>query len=134
MELVNVLTAAEPAIAAGEVPDAVLSGILRDLVLLLAPFAPYLSCELWEHIGGDGELLRAPWPKYDEALAHEDEIEIPVQINGRLRTVIRVAADADQDTLRDAALADPKIQAGTEGKEIVKAIIVPGKLVNLVVK
>ena len=134
MELVNALTAAEPAIAAGEVPDAVLTGILRDLVLLLAPFAPYLSCELWEQIGGEGNLLRAPWPKFDEALAREDELEIPVQINGRLRTVIRVAADADQDTLRDTALADEKIQAGTAGKEIVKAIIVPGKLVNLVVK
>ncbi|MGB0123117.1 MAG: class I tRNA ligase family protein, partial [Silvibacterium sp.] len=134
MELVNALTAAEPAIAAGEVPDAVLSGILRDLVLLLAPFAPYLSCELWEQIGGEGNLLRAPWPKFDEALAREDELEIPVQINGRLRTVIRVAADADQDALRDAALADEKIQAGTAGKEIVKAIIVPGKLVNIVVK
>jgi leucyl-tRNA synthetase len=134
MELVNALTAAEPAIAAGEVPDAVLAGILRDLVLLLAPFAPYLSCELWEQIGGKGNLLRAPWPKFDEALAREDEIEVPVQINGRLRTVIRVAAGADEDTLRDAALADEKIQAGTAGKEIVKAIIVPGKLVNLVVK
>ncbi len=135
MELVNALTAAEPAIAAGEVPDAVLlAGIQRDLVLLLAPFAPYLSCELWEQIGGEGNLLRAPWPKFDEALAREDELEIPVQINGRLRTVIRVAAGADQDTLRDTALADEKIQAGTAGKEIVKAIIVPGKLVNLVVK
>jgi leucyl-tRNA synthetase len=134
MELVNALTAAEPQIAAGEVPDTVLAETLRDLVLLLAPFAPYLACELWEQIGGQGELLRAPWPKFDEALAKEDEIEIPVQINGKLRTVIRVATGADQDVLRDTALADEKIQAGTAGKEITKAIIVPGKLVNLVVK
>jgi leucyl-tRNA synthetase len=134
MELVNALTAAEPQIAAGEVPDAVLSEILRDLILLLAPFAPYLAFELWEQIGGQGTLLRAPWPKFEEALAHEDEIEIPVQINGKLRTVIRVPAAADQETLRDTALADEKIQAGTADKEIVKAIIVPGKLVNLVVR
>jgi leucyl-tRNA synthetase len=134
MELVNELTAAEPAIDAGEVPDVLLSFILRDLVLLLAPFAPYLACELWEQIGCKGELLRAPWPRFDEALAREDEIEIPVQINGRLRTVIRVPAGSDEGTLRAAALANEKIRAGTAGKEIAKAIIVPGKLVNLVVK
>jgi len=134
MELVNVLTAAEPQIAAGEVPGPVLAEILRDLVLLLAPFAPYLACELWETISGSGDLLRTPWPKFDEALAREDEIEVPVQINGKLRTVIRVAAGADQDTLRDTALADEKIRAATAEKQIVKVIIVPGKLVNLVVK
>jgi leucyl-tRNA synthetase len=116
------------------VPDSVLAEILRDLVLLLAPFAPYLASELWEQIGAQGQLLRAQWPKFDEALAKEDEIEIPVQINGKLRAVIKVPAGADEDTLRDTALADEKIQAGTAGKEIVKAIIVPRKLVNLVVK
>ncbi|HEX3472241.1 MAG TPA: leucine--tRNA ligase, partial [Silvibacterium sp.] len=96
MELVNTLTAAETAIAAGEVPDVVLAEIVRDLVLLLAPFAPYLSFELWEKIGEQGDLLRAPWPKYDEALAREDEIEVPVQVNGKLRAVIRVAAGTDE--------------------------------------
>jgi leucyl-tRNA synthetase len=134
MELVNTLTAAETAIAAGEVPDVVLAEIVCDLVLLLAPFAPYLSFELWEKIGEQGDLLRAPWPKYDEALAREDEIEIPVQINGKLRAVIRVAAGTDEETLRDAALATEKVQAATDGKTIVKMIIVPGKLVNVVVK
>ncbi len=134
MELVNTVTAAEPAISKGEVPDAVLAVILRDLVLLLAPFAPYLAFELWEQIGQKDNLLRAPWPKYDEALAREDEIEIPVQINGKLRTVIRVAAGADEETLRDTALAAEKIQAATDGKTVAKLIIVPGKLVNIVVK
>src|SRR6185437_15492041 len=134
MEVVNELTAAEPAIAAGAVPDAVLAAMLRDLVLLLAPFAPYLASELWERIGGEGDLLRAPWPKFDEALAREDEVEIPVQINGKLGTVIRVAAGASEDAVRDAALADEKVQAKTAGKKIVKIILVPGKLVNLVVK
>jgi leucyl-tRNA synthetase len=134
MELVNVLTAAEPQIAVGEVPADVLAGILRDLVLLLAPFAPYLACELWETIGGTGDLLRTPWPKFDEALAREDEIEVPVQINGKLCTVIRVAANADQDTLRDTALAEEKVKARIAEREIVKVIIVPGKLVNIVVK
>jgi leucyl-tRNA synthetase len=134
MEFVNTLMAAEPAIAAGDVPDAVIADTLRSLILMLAPFAPYLCFELWEKIGEKENLLRSPWPKYNETLAREDEIEVPVQINGKLRSVIRVAADADQEALRDAALADEKIKATTAGKQIVKAIIVPGKLVNLVVK
>ncbi|HEX5234167.1 MAG TPA: leucine--tRNA ligase [Silvibacterium sp.] len=134
MELVNALTAAEPSIAAGEVPNELLAPILRDLILLLAPFAPYLAAELWEQLGQQQNLLRAPWPKFDEALAREDEIEVPVQINGRLRTVIRIPATADQDAMRDTALADEKIRSATADKEIAKVIIVPGKLVNLVVK
>jgi leucyl-tRNA synthetase len=134
MEFVNTLMAAEPSIAAGEVPDAVVADTLRSLILMLAPFAPYLCFELWEQIGEKDNLLRAPWPKYDAALAREDEIEIPVQINGKLRSVIRVAADATEEQLRDVALADEKIKAALIGKQVVKVIIVPGKLVNLVVK
>jgi leucyl-tRNA synthetase len=134
MELVNTLTAAEPSITAGEVPDLVLAGILRDLVLLLAPFAPYLTAELGKQILGNETLLRAQWPKYDESLAREEEIEVPVQINGKLRAVILVARDSTEEALRDAALADEKIQAAVAGKTIVKIIIVPGKLVNIVVQ
>jgi leucyl-tRNA synthetase len=134
MELANVLTAAEAAIGAGKVPDAVLAEILRTLTLLLAPFAPYLSFELWEYIGEKGDLLRAPWPKFDEALAREEQIEIPVQINGKLRAVVTVGADADEDTVRDAALKDAKIAALIAGKEIVRIIVVPRKLINIVVK
>ncbi|MBV8629670.1 MAG: class I tRNA ligase family protein, partial [Silvibacterium sp.] len=134
MELVNALTAAEPAINGGEVSDVELAMILRNLVLMLAPFAPYLAFELWEKIGAEESLLRAPWPKYDEALAREEEIEVPVQINGKLRSVIKVAADADEDAVRNAALADEKIQSALVGKTIAKIIIVPRKLVNFVVK
>jgi leucyl-tRNA synthetase len=134
MELVNTLTAAEPQIAAGEVPDAVLAEILRTLTLLLAPFAPYLAFELWQHIGQTENLLRAPWPKFDEALAQEDQIEIPVQVNGKLRSVVRVDVNATEDEIRDTALADEKIAAATAGKQIVRIILVPRKLVNIVVK
>ena len=115
-------------------PAATTAVLLEDLVLLLAPFAPYLACELWEQLGKTDNLLRAPWPKFDEALAKEDEIEVPVQINGKLRTVVRVAAEADQETLRETALADEKIKAAIEGRQVMKFIIVNGKLVNLVVK
>jgi leucyl-tRNA synthetase len=134
MELVNTLTAAEPQIAAGEVPDAVLADILRSLTMLLAPFAPYLAAEIWEHIGQTDNLLRAPWPKYDEALAKEDQIEIPVQINGKLRSVVSVDANATEDQVRDAALANEKIATAIAGKEITRLILVPRKLVNIVVK
>ncbi len=134
MELVNTLTAAEPAINGGEVPDVVLTEILRSLTLLLAPFAPYLAFELWEQIGEQDNLLRSPWPEFDEALAREEQIEIPVQINGKLRSVIRLDADADEDTVRDAALADPRIAALIECKEVARIILVPRKLINIVVK
>jgi leucyl-tRNA synthetase len=134
MELVNTLTATELAINAGKVPDAVLTEILSSLTLLLAPFAPYLACELWERIGERGPLLRAPWPKFDEALAREEQIEIPVQINGKLRAVVRVGADADEDAVREAALKDERIAALLTGKEIVRIIVVPRKLINIVVK
>ncbi len=78
--------------------------------------------------------MRAPWPKSDPELAKEDELEVPVQINGKLVTVVRVAADADAKTIEAAALADEKIQGRIVGKTVVKVIVVPRKLVNLVVK
>jgi leucyl-tRNA synthetase len=134
MELVNTLTAAEEEIGAGKVPASVVKVLLENLVLLLAPFAPYLAAELWEELGQKQGILRAPWPKYDAALAREDEIEIPVQVNGKLRAVVKVAAAADQDMMREAVKSDTKVQAATQGKEIVKVIVVPGKLVNIVVK
>jgi leucyl-tRNA synthetase len=134
MELVNTLTAAEEELTSGRVPAGVLKTLLENLVLLLAPFAPYLAAELWQELGKEQSILRTPWPKYDEALAREDEIEIPVQVNGKLRTVVKVAAGTDQDALREAVKSDAKVQAAVAGKETVKVIVVPGKLVNIVVK
>ena len=134
MELVNELQAADSQLAAGEVPAPVLGELLRSLVLLLAPFAPFLAAELWEELGGEGAILRAPWPKSDPGLAKEDEIEIPVQINGKLVTLVRVAAGADSKTIESAALTDEKVQSRTAGKTIAKVIVVPGRAVNLVVK
>jgi leucyl-tRNA synthetase len=134
MELVNQILAAEPALVSGEVPAPVVAELLRSIVLMLAPFAPFLAAELWLELGEEGEVLRAPWPVSDAVLAKEDEIEIPVQINGKLRSVIRVAADADNATIEAAALADEKVIEWLAGRTPVKVIIVPGKLVNLVVK
>ena len=81
-----------------------------------------------------GSLLRAPWPKYDAALAKEEEIELPVQINGRLRSRIVVPADSTEEFVLGRALADEKVRAAIAGKLIVKKLYVPGRLVNIVVK
>ncbi len=132
MELMNELYAADD--KAGAIPAGLSAAVQRDLVLLLAPFAPYLASELWEMLGEKESLLRASWPKYDPALAKEDEIEIPVQVNGKLRSLIRVPAEAAKDTIRERALADEKIQSLMVGKEVKNIIIVPGRLVNIVVK
>jgi leucyl-tRNA synthetase len=139
MELVNELYLMEDRVArsaspAAVVPPALLREVQRDLVLLLAPFAPYLAHELWEMLGEKGSLLKASWPKYDPALAKEEEIEIPVQVNGKLRARIVMPVDSDDAAVRERALADEKVQAAIAGKQVVKVIIVPGKLVNIVVK
>jgi leucyl-tRNA synthetase len=132
MELVNEIQAADTQLSAGEVPPPVVLELLRSLVLLLAPFAPHLVAELWEELGEQGTVLRAPWPQSDPELAREDELEIPVQINGKLVAVVRVAADADVKTIEAAALVDEKVKTRIAGKTVVKLIVVPGKLVNLV--
>ena len=134
MELVNEIQAADAQLAAGDVPPQVMLELFRSLVLLLAPFAPHLVAELWEELGEQGSVLRAPWPASNAELAKEDELEVPVQINGKLVTVVRVAADADSKTLEAAALADEKVQGRIAGKTVVKVIVVPRKLVNLVVR
>jgi len=134
MELVNEIQDADSQLASGEVAAPVVGELLRNLVLLLAPFAPFLAAELWEELGENGAILRAPWPKSDPGLAKEDEIEIPVQINGKLVAVVRVAAGADPKTIEAAALANEKVRERIAGKTLVKVIVVPGRAVNLVVK
>ena len=134
MELVNEMQAADAQIAAGEVPAPIVHELLTSLVLLLAPLAPFLAAELWQELGGEGAVLRAPWPKSDPALAKEDELEIPVQINGKLVSVIRVPAGSDAKVMEATALADEKVKPRTAGRSVAKVIIVPGRAVNLVVK
>jgi len=135
MELVNEIQAVDAQLAASEVPAPVIRELLITIVLLLAPFAPYLAAELWEELGGEGgAVLRAPWPPSNPDLTREDELEIPVQINGKLVAVIRVPAGSAAGVMEASALADEKIQSRLAGKTLAKVIVVPGKTVNLVVK
>ena len=137
MELMNELYAFEDAARAPStngIPGTILREVQRDLVLLLSPFAPYLAHELWEMLGEQGSLLKAAWPQYDPELAKEEEVEIPISINGRVRSHIVVPAGASGDVIRERALADAKIQALLAGKQVVNVIVVPGKLVNIVVR
>jgi leucyl-tRNA synthetase len=108
--------------------------IQRKVVLLLAPFAPFLAAELWQVLGEQGNILKQPWPTFDAALAKADEVEIGIQVNGKLRGRILVPADSGEEFVREQALAEPKVTAALAGKEVVKAIVVPGKLVNIVVR
>ncbi len=109
---------------------------LRTFLQLLQPFAPHLAEELWDRLNascgaGRPSLPYAPWPKFDPALLVEDTLEIPVQVNGKLRDVIRVPANADNATLEAAAKASEKVQPFLAGKSIKKVIVVPKKLVNI---
>ena len=103
-------------------------------VLVLAPFTPHLAEELWQRLGHDESLAHEPWPVYDESLLFEETVELAVQVNGKMRGRITVSADAAEESIIATALAEPKVAAAVEGKTIVKKIVVPDRLVNLVVK
>jgi len=131
MELSN---ACAPAAFSGSEGKALLADVQRKFVLMLAPFAPYLAHELWETLGEGSDMLRASWPKYDPALAKEDEIEIPIQVNSRLKGRLVIALDSPTEEVEKRALADEKVRASLDGKQVVKVIIVPNKLVNILAK
>ncbi|MCH2212066.1 MAG: leucine--tRNA ligase [Fuerstiella sp.] len=108
--------------------------VLEPFVLILSPFAPHIAEELWRVFGHTESLARESWPEHDESLLIEDTVEIPVQVNGRLRAKIHVPGDANQTALQSAAEADATVQQQLEGKNVVKVIAVPGRMVNFVVK
>ena len=107
---------------------------METFVLLLSPFAPHVAEELWQALGHAATLAYEAWPAYDESLIKEDTIEIPVQVNGKLRARVRIAAEADRQAQEAAARSDAKIANLLEGKTVAKAIVVPGRLVNFVVR
>jgi leucyl-tRNA synthetase len=112
---------------------AVLKEAVEALVRMLSPFAPHMCEELWEALGHPGGIVAAGWPAYDEAVAKASQIVVPVQVNGKVRGRITVAADASEDELREAALADPQVKAHVDGKTVKKVVVAKGKLVSIVV-
>ena len=132
MEMVNELQAQEPLDA--ELSPATLKKVLAMLVLMLSPIAPHISEELWEMLGFSGGLSQAKWPAYSEDLAREEQVEIPIQINGRVRAKILVDAGLSEEETISLARKEPRIAELIEGKQIVKIIFVPNKLVNFVLK
>jgi leucyl-tRNA synthetase len=108
--------------------------VMEKFVLILSPFAPHIAEELWRLLGHDSTLAYEPWPQYDDALTKDAEVEIPVQILGKLRGKVVVPAGSDQAAIVAAARDDERIASLLVGKEVVKTIVVPGKLVNFVVK
>ena len=129
MELMNHLQAAEKQISAPVIAEAI-----EKMTLMLEPFAPFLAEELWEEQCRTGPVFNQPWPAYDPELAMEEEAEVVIQVNGKLRGRIFVPFGTSNETLEKLAMADPKIKAFLDGKQIVRVIVIPDKLVNIVVK
>src|SRR5205085_7153075 len=138
MELTNEIYAFDQAVdqngEVGASDIAVAREAFAALIRMLAPFAPHISEELWECFGHAESLARAVWPQFNTELAREEEIEVAVQVNGKLRSRVFTSAEASDDELRNAALADEKVMAATSGKDVIKVIVIPRKLVNVVVK
>lgn len=109
-------------------------GDMKALLALLSPFAPHMAEELWEIQGFEGIASLSPWPQYDEAKTLDDEKEIAVQVNGKLRSTVVVPAGCEDAVAVEAALADQKVKKFTDGCAIVKTIVVRDKLVNIIVK
>ncbi|MBN3033475.1 MAG: class I tRNA ligase family protein, partial [Candidatus Saganbacteria bacterium] len=107
---------------------------LETLLILLSPFAPHLAEELWHQLGNKDSICQQPWPAYDPELVKESEMTIPVQVNGKLRDTIVVSAEAKEEEIKALAQSTKKIKALTAGKQIVKVIYVPKKMLNLIVK
>jgi leucyl-tRNA synthetase len=129
MGLMNVLTDLEKDLSAP-----VIAEVIEKLTLMLEPFAPYLAEELWEEQGREGPVFRHAWPEYDPELARDEEAEVVIQVNGKLRGRISVAFGTSREALEKLALADSKVQPLLDGKQVVKIIVVPDKLVNIVVR
>jgi len=112
----------------------VLAEAIEKMLLVLAPFVPHITEELWEKMGKQGSIHEQRWPDYDENALQVEEIEIVVQINGKLKGKLVIPVNATKEEMLNMAKNEPKIKALIEGKEIVKEIVIPGKLVNIVIK
>ena len=108
--------------------------VLKPLAILLAPFAPHIAEELWETLGGEGSICDASWPQYDEQMLVENEMQLTISFNGKARYQMTFPADASNDDVQKAVLADERAAKYIDGKQVVKVIVVPKKIVNVVIK
>ena len=134
MELVNALYQIERPSRDDRESLSVIRKAIETVIILLAPIVPHITEELWEMIGGEGALSSRSWPAYDNEAAQEEEITIVIQVQGKVRSRIEVSADESDEKIKELALEDGKIRTYIEGKNVVKVIYVPKKLVNIVVK
>ena len=130
MELANEITAFEPA---SDEDLSVLKFSIENLILLLSPFSPHIAEELWEAAGNNPSVFEQPWPEWDEEAAKEEEIEMVVQVNGKLRARVMISAGTPDDEMKKLAMDDPRIKEIIGDKAIKKVIVVKGKLVNIVI-
>ena len=130
MELVNELYKYKE----GDINDALYSTVIKTMIVLLAPFVPHITEELWQELGYEGTVYEQSWPTYDEEALKKDEIEIVVQINGKNKEKINIPGDATREDMLQTAEENEKIKGLTDGKNVVKVIAVPGRLINIVVK
>lgn len=133
MELFNELS---PYMADDSADAALMRQAVDSLILILSPFTPFVCEELWQRTGHEDSILDQSWPEYQDSALEDDTIELPIQVNGKLRAHITVpaAAAADREALKEAALADERVKEVLQGKELIKVIAIPGKMVSLVVK
>jgi leucyl-tRNA synthetase len=129
MELINEIVSFNPASAEDR---NILYFSIQRAVLLLAPFAPHVAEEVWRELDGQESIFREKWPEWDEQLIKEAEIELVIQINGKLRSKVMIPAGLDDDTIRESSLRDPRVSGYVGNKPIKKIIVVKGKLVNIV--
>jgi leucyl-tRNA synthetase len=113
---------------------AVLREAIETVILLMNPFTPHVCEEMWRRLGNAQSLVRAPWPAADEAAAREDEVELAVQVNGKVRGRITVPREAGEAAVRQASLEEPRVAEMLKGKEVVKVVVVPGRLVSVVTR
>jgi leucyl-tRNA synthetase len=118
----------------GEGAASAVSDALRTTILLLAPFAPHLAEELWEAVGHGESVFKCQWPSYDQELVVSEMVQMVVQVNGKVRARFEAPPETPKESLEKTALGMPRVQELTEGKEVVKIVVIPGRLVSIVVK
>ena len=118
----------------GEVNTGLYAAAIRNLIIMLAPFVPHVTEEMWEHLGYGGSVHDQSWPEYDESALVKDTVEIVVQINGKIKEKINIAGDLSREEMDKTAMENDKVKGLIDGKNVVKVIAVPGKLINIVVK